>query len=244
MSVAVLGNVAFQDICVPLKGKSEWGMDTLTRKMSGARSLAEAFNATLFQGQYYNFYFLQTWDWDENPNVATVTLNYKGLLTGGTPLPDAQTEVVSAVGTSSKTFTDENDGLGRFYRKDLIASTGEEPPIGSFGTSVEFTRSRYALSATMEFTYKTTETRYRYINVGEPYRAQYSATRGGETPYIERARITTSDGGVLPRTPWETFFELTPVESTKLVSFSHKQVIGTPYWEAEDVLRKILETAP
>lgn len=246
MSLSSLGNVAFQDACIPVPGKTEWGTDTLTRRMVGAASGLAAYIRTLAQGQTYIFgtlapvFFLQTWQSDDQTPVATVTLNYKGLV-NGTPPPDVQTQVVSAVGNSSNDFSAENSGLGRFYKKDVIwtlTSPAEVP--GDFGITGKGYRDRYAVSATMDFAYKTVESTYRYITIGRLDVPQYSTVDSAYQPYIERATIVTGDGAKFGRTPWETFFELTPVQEVKVVSFSSHNIIGSPMYECEDVVRKIL----
>lgn len=225
MSVAILGRGTFEDLYLPVKGKSEWGMDTLTRKMSGARSLLEAFIATLRQGDGYQGYYLQTWEPDDNPDVATITLNYKGLLPGGTPLPDIQSEIVTASGTMSKDYTAENEGKGRQYRKQLLF--GEEP---------RQLQDVYTTGATMEFVYRAAQSTYRYIRQGAPANPFYSAVAIVYTPVIEKARITTADGSIygIDR---QAFFELNPSQRNKLIGFVTRRVIGTPYSECQDTVR-------
>lgn len=245
MSTAVIGRGTFEDLYEPLKGKSEWGMDTLTRKLSGARSLAEAFIATLAQGQIYppassNPYYLQTWDCDDNPNVATITLNYKGLVTGGTPTPLQETEIVTVVGKTTKDYSTEGivagNALGRFYRKDQIWSlTGEA--VGEVTNTAYGFRDRYALSAAMEFMYKAPQTTYRYIKVGRPVAASYSSIGFSYTLIIEKARITLSDGTIYQGRDQETFWELTPLPRNRVVDFQTKPIIGSPWWECIDVIR-------
>lgn len=237
MSVSNLGSCTFLDSCVPLKGKSEWGMDTLQRKMSGARSLAEAFNLTLGQGQAYQYYYLQTWDWDDNPTVATVTLNYKGLLPGGTPAPDIQTEVVTSTGTTTKDYTAENDGVGRLYGTDFIWSMDSPAGPSDNGRSFKGERKRYAMGATMQFTYKAIQAQIRYIAVGQPPGPIYSAVNIHFDPSFNNARIVTNDGSAFGIDRM-VFFELQPVQlPARVISFNSKNVIGSPYWEGEEILR-------
>lgn len=247
MSLSNLGTCGFDDSCAPLKGKSEWGMDTLTRKLIGARSLATAFNLTLAQGQAYQFYYLQTWDWDDNPNVATVTLNYKGLLPGGTPAPDIQTEVASAVGRTTKDYSTENDGIGRLYNDAIISQPGAgeipiDPPPGFLGGTVQYRVHKYAVGATMQFNYKAMQVQIRYISIGQPSGPIYSAVNVHFDPSFDNARITTSDGATFGIDRM-TFFELEPVQlPARAISFNSKNVIGSPYWEGEEILRLELGT--
>lgn len=249
MSTGLLGSGTFLDRYAPVKGKSEWGMDTLTRRLSGARTLLETFISTLAQGDAYpagspNPYYLQTWESDDDPNVATITLNYKGLLAGGTPTPKAVSQIVPAVGQTEADYSTEGivQGvpLGREYRTDLIAGTGETPGPGEYGTSIQFFRKRYALAARMEFTYRAVQTTYRYVTVGRPFGPSYVFP---DIPYpaiLERARIILNDGTVLPRTNWELFFGLTPAVIYKNISFICEPIIGSPWFECEDVAQQTL----
>lgn len=243
MSTAILGSGTFQDLYAPAKGKSEWGMDTLTRRVCGARSLLNAYIATLEQGDFYEGYYLQTWEPDDGPVVAIVTLNYKGLITGGTPAPLIETEVVLAVGRTSNDYSNLNDGLGLMYRRDVYATAGETVP-DNFGFSSYFYRDRYTVSAGMEFTYKAPQTRYRYITVGRPTAARYDEIGFEHEFVIEDARISLSDGTVYYGTNRQTTFSLTPVEVTRVMSFTSRPVVGTPWWECEDIIRLELANEP
>lgn len=244
MSIALLGSCGFLDEFTPVKGKIEWGMDTLTRKMIGARSLAEAYIATLAQGQVYQNYYLQAWEPDDDPNVCRVTLTYKGLITGGTPYPDIIPEIVSAVGTTTQDYSTENDGAGRLYQKDVLAQFlgGTVPPPGTIGLTASYFRDRYCTGATMQFTYQALQEKIRYINVGKPSGPGYGSVQSFFSPTFDNARITTSDGAVFG-VDRMVFFELTPVQlPARTIFFTAKNVIGTPYYECEEVLRVELGT--
>lgn len=240
MSTALLGSGTFQDLYAPAKGKSEWGMDTLTRKMEGARSLLPAFIASLAQGQLFQGYYLQTWEPDDSPNVATVTLNYKGLLTGGTPVPDVQTEITPAVGSCSRHYGTENGGLGRVYKKVVMWKYWfEAVGTGSGIVSDELVgyRDVYTTGATMEFTYDAVQSVYRYIKVGKPNAPQFSEVDIGYTPVLKKKRIITADGSLYGNNAPAVFSDLVPIVINRLVGFVSKHVIGTPYYECEDVVR-------
>lgn len=254
MSTSVIGSGTFLDLYTPLKGKSEWGMDTLTRKGHIARVLAEAFIATLEQGDPYPAgnpfpYYLQTWDVDDNPNVATITLNYKGLAFGGTPIPRQESGTTLVLGKTTKDYSGEGidpdapDGLGRFYRKDLIWSMDSPPGPSDNGRAFKGYRDRYALSASMEFMYRAGQTVYRYISVGRPSRARFNNIGFSYDTEIEKARITLSDGMVYEGRAKEVFFELTPVARDRAVDFQTIEVVGTPFWETTDVVRRELVNA-
>lgn len=239
MPEALLGRCGFEDCNIPVAGKSEWGMDTLTRKMKGHVSLLSTFMQSLTQGQMYvdagsNFY-LQTFEPDDATPVATVTLVYKGLRYG-TPIPDVQSSVVSSVGSTSADYSAENSGKGRIYKTIPLWHFSYVEPTG-FEEDVENgSRKVYTTGATMEFNYKAAETKYRYVQSGRPTGARYSVTDIVADPSFRRVRIVTSDGSIygIER---QVFFGLTPVASPTVVSFSSKNVIGTPFYECEDVIR-------
>ena len=77
---------AFEDKTLPVASKSDWGIDTLTRQLSGAQpGLIDYINAlnvgdtTTYNGQTF---YLQSWSDDKDQTYPTVTLNYKGLFDG------------------------------------------------------------------------------------------------------------------------------------------------------------------
>lgn len=243
MSVALLGRTGFEDMFAPAKGKSEWGMDTLTRKMCGARSGLDTFIAGLTQGDIYQGYFLQTWDINDDADVAIVTLEYKGLITGGTPKPDIQNNIVSAVGRASKSYLDQNSGLGITLRSIVLWKFQYAAPetIGDLDVHVG-TRIVYTQSATLEYTYHATESRYRYISVGNLGGPRYTSSASSYTPTIERARYTTSDGMTYGRDNASVVAALgiSPRLTEKVVSSISRPVIGSPYYECEDIVRREL----
>lgn len=241
MSTSVLGSGTFLDSFTPAKGKNEWGIDTLTRKMTGARSLLEAFIATLEQGQIYQGYFLQTWEPDDNPNVATITLNYKGLLTGGTPVPKARTEIAPAAGSISAVYTSENDGKGRIYKTaPLYSLSYGRPEAGIVFDEVIATRQIYTTGATLEFTYDAVQTNYHYIAQGKPFGPRYYQVDIPRVPVIKKARLTTADGSVYGIHAPSAFDDLIPDVLNRVVGFVSEPIIGTTFWECEDTVRREL----
>lgn len=240
MSIATLGRVGFEDMFTPAKGKSEWGMDTLTRKMCGARSGLETFIAGLTQGDIYQGYFLQTWDPNDDPDVAVVTLEYKGLITGGTPKPKITTNIVSAVGRASKSYLDQNAGLGIILRTIVLWKFQYAVPltIGDLDTVVG-KREVYTQSATLEYSYHAVESRYRYISIGNLGGPRYSFVTTTYTPSIEKAIYSTSDGMKYGRDNASVVAALgiSPQLREKVVSSVSEPVIGSPYYECEDIVR-------
>lgn len=242
--LATLGDTTFRDSTIPVPGKSEFGMDTLTRRMVGyvgedGENL-QAFIESLNQGDTHNFggvlFYLQTWTPDDGTPVATVTLNYKGLKPGGTPEPDIQREFVTAKGFVSKSFSELNLGKGIPYSVRAVWRSFYEAPTGGQDDLVVGNQSVYTVSATMEFTYIAPQVTFRYISEGEPVAARYESVGFDYTLVIDDARIVTGDGAVLGR-DFAQFFGLSPVPVNRVLSFSAKNVLGSPYWECVDVIR-------
>jgi hypothetical protein len=253
--ILLTGNAVFDDVSAPAPGKSEFGMDTLTRKMVGARSLLAGFVSGLNQGDIFNFngvnFYLQTWQPDESTPFATVTLLYKGLL-AGLPETDIQTVFVRALGSVSADFSLENPdpftgaGKGRIYRKSPLFKFSYNIP-GSGGESdvVLGVRDVYCTSATMEFCYVAVQSTYRYIAASKPGGPRYYSVNIGFSPVVDRARIHTSDGALYGLSS-AALFDLAPgmpsapVEHESVVDFASKHVIGSPYYECTDVVKKDL----
>lgn len=241
--LSYLGNVSFEDIAIPVPGKNEWGVDTLSRRLRGSRALLRAFIATLRQGQRvsgYPSFFLQTWSVDDDTPFAEITLNYKGLL-NGTPPVDVQTDIVAETGTTTADYSSENSGLGRQYKTIPLYRYSYETPSGLVTDIVVATRPIYTVAARMEFEYYAVQIRYRYVTIGRSS-AQDFPNDDPYIPQVIRGRITTSDGATFG-TDRVLFFGLTPVLQQRLVSFTSHNIIGTPYYEAEAIVRKELGNA-
>jgi hypothetical protein len=240
--ILLIGVADFDDICLPAAGKNEWGVDTLVRKMKGARSLLSDFLSSLSQGDTYGSYYLQTWEPDDDPVLATVTLTYKGLF-DGIPEEDVQTEIQAAAGSCSKNYLRENDGKGRVYATGVLAQFGPVAPgPGEYGTTVKWTYTKYATAANMDFTYDAVQSTYRYITASKPSGPSHTTIDISLTPVVKRVRITT-DTGAIYGLDMAGFFDLAPVEILTVVGFSSKHIIGTPYYECVDVVRKELGQA-
>lgn len=237
--ILITGNAAFDDTCRPLKGKNEWGVDTLVRRVKGDRALAPAYIAALAQGNTFvlagSTYYLQTWDADEDAVWATITLNYKGLL-GEIPDPIVSNDIVRLSGTTSADYSTENGGRGRVYRKEVTYKPYPQQNV------IDAEKDIYATGASMDFTYETGETIYRYISNGQPDEAANDTLGFTPVARIIRARATTSDGTSYGLSmPIEIGPSLLPAEVTNVVGFSTQPIIGTPYFECQDIVRVELE---
>jgi hypothetical protein len=109
---------------------------------------------------------------------------------------------------------------------------------GIVGTGV---RTRYTTGATMQFTYRAAQTRYRYISTGSPSGPRYTGLAiDPPAPILDQVHIVLSDGFVYGRERIDDF-GLAPVARDRVVSFSSQHVIGSPFFECEDVVRRQLE---
>ena len=253
--LATLGDTTFRDRHIPVPGKSEFGMDTLVRHVEGfvgedGENL-QAYIESLEQGQTFSFgnvlFYLQTWSTDDGTSLATVTLNYKGLKPGGTPEPDIQTEIAPASGSISADWSTENGGLGRIYRTEpvTILQYGPPDPIPGEGEVITdrviVKRDVYASGATREFTYDAIQTTYRYITEGRPAAPRYFTVDIPRIPVIKKSRITISDGSVYgTNAPGAALVDLEPSVLNRVVGFTSRHVIGSPYYECEDTVRREL----
>jgi hypothetical protein len=214
MAIQYYGTEEFDDICSPVEGKSDWGVDTLTRRVRGARTLLGAYVFALAQGQVApsngNFY-LQSWEPDDSDPVwGNVVLQYKGFKNGTIPAPVVTPRIVEASGSSSHYF---------------------DPPYDWGG-------DEDAVSAVMEYTYYAGETVYRYITNGQPVGPSYGLLQTAFVTLIKRSRITLDDGTVFGgNAPVGIVSAVTPVQAVNTVGFTASPIHGTPYWEAEDIVR-------
>lgn len=227
--LSALGSTNFLDASVPVPGKSEFGMDTLVRRMTGYVGGLVDFIASLNQGDTYLFgeivFYLQSWQPDDATPISTVTLNYKGLKPGGTPEPDIETEIVASTGGTSADFSALNGGIGIAYRKEPFG----EPP----GTI-----DIYTTGATLEFTYDAAQSTYRYITTGKPGGPQYEHIDIDFVPTIKTGRMRVANGEIYGvNGPEDVFSPLEPVPEERVVGFNSKHVIGSPFWECTDIVR-------
>ena len=209
------GDGSFDDRYEPVSGKSEWGMDTLTRGMSGAQTGLVTFIQGLAQGQTYswngNTYYLQSWEPDNDPVFPTVTLFYKGLNDG---IPDP---FVS----------------GREMEQTSSATTNAPVSITFFDYESQTDVTREVMG-TRTTRYRTREATYRYIKSGRPTAPTYTTLDTAMTPIVLQSVITT-DAGVsfASNAPAALATALTPSVYTETAT-NCVPVFGTPFFECED----------
>ena len=117
---------AFEDKTLPVASKSDWGIDTLTRQLTGAQPGLIAYINALNVGDQTTYndqtFYLQSWSDDKDQTYPTVTLNYKGLFDG---IPDP---IIS--------FTT----LNQIITKVTTTTLGEITQIYSYNTRQQTTR--------------------------------------------------------------------------------------------------------
>lgn len=175
-TITYVGNGAFQDLFEPVAGKSEWGMDTLTRVMSGSQPLLLAFMASLAQGQRYfyngNNYYLQAWECDNNQVFPKVTMLHKGL-NDGIPAPFV------TGGTTEQT-------------QSATTSSAISITYFDFATQASVTKDVMGTRTTRSLTRRSN---YKYITTTRPTAPTYTTL---DIPYdpVVISSIITTDAGV------------------------------------------------
>lgn len=177
MSTAItyVGNGAFEDTFEPVAGKSEWGMDTLTRVMAGSQPNLVAFISALAQGQRYfwngNNYYLQTWECDNNPVFPRVTMLYKGLF-AGIPAP-----FVTGMTTEQTQSASTSDPV--------------EITFWDYATQTSVTRKVSATRTTRSIVRRSN---YKYITTVRPTAPTYTALDIPYSPQVITSNIITDAG--------------------------------------------------
>ena len=82
MAITYIGATAFVQQNQPQYSKNEFGIDTMVLRFRGPATGLTTYLKTLKQGAQYSGFYLQTWTTDEAPVFVTVTLSYKGLISG------------------------------------------------------------------------------------------------------------------------------------------------------------------
>jgi hypothetical protein len=223
--IIYIGDASYDDLTIPSVGKSDWGMDTLTRNLAGRRDQFQTFIASLVQGQAapdpYAGFKLQTWDPDpSDPIWGRVQLNYKGLVGGVTPPDQAYNEIIETSGSSSHNWTTPYDYGGGFF----------------------------AVSAVMDFTYYAGQTTYRYVRTADPGAATHSSLATTFITSLKRVHFTVSneDGSTTVfggSAPVGIVSATSPVLSVGAVGYRSSPVLGTGFFEMEDVVRAELRDA-
>jgi hypothetical protein len=214
MAITYKGETTFDDRMEPRAGKSDWGIDTLTRRIMGPSTGLATFLASLSQGATYSYngavYYLQTWEPDDDPVYATVGLNYKGLKAG---IPTA----VALDDTNVQTTSIDADVTSLH-----IAN----------GSGVEATR------AVRDIEFDCPQTTWRYISLGRPAFATYGSIANGRSAIVRRS-IIRLDNGIEYRgnAPVGVVSALTVALSNKVTGPHVVPIFGTPYFECEDLVQ-------
>jgi hypothetical protein len=210
--IAYQGHIEMRDMHIPVPGKDEWGMDTLTRTVRGPASLQEQFIRSLRQGTAFRFansvFYLQTWAPQDHPIFPGASMSYKGL-TNGIPGPipsNSRTELVGSITATDLSVT--------YHGKTIV-------------------------SAQKEVKYIAPQTTYRYISKREPQKPSFSGVRGGSDVQVLDSRITAtfSDGTTqvfAGGAPAAVATALAGSAVVFVVGPNATPIVGTPYWEAEE----------
>jgi len=219
MGLLYKGDASYQDICRPVVGKTDWGLDTLVRSVAGRRDQFEDYIAGLAQGDAapspYSGFKLQTWDPDDSDAIwGRVRLNYKGLIGGTLPPDKAYNEIIETSGSSSHHFEPPYDYGGDFF----------------------------AVSAVMDFTYYAGQTTWRYITTSSPSGSTHGSLGFGFITAMKKVRYTISneDGSTTTfgnMAPVGIVSACTPVLVVGGVGFRCSPILGTAFFECEDVVR-------
>lgn len=230
MALTCKGDDDFLDLYTPVPGKSEWGMDTLTRRMIGYIDGLESFINGLDQGDTFTYnghvFYLQTWENDDHPYKPTVTLNYKGLVEG---IPDP---------TSIDDMSIQSVNISADF--DPPVTVGKETVrwIDASGTLQYLTSDVKASSATREIEFYSPQTTWRYIRGSRPVFSTYNSVNGRE-PIVIRSVTRLDNGRVYTgNVAVAVASALGRVASNKVVGPNATPVHGTPYFECQDVVQR------
>lgn len=217
--IIYIGDASYQEIAKPAIGKTDWGLDTLTRNVAGRRDELQTFVGSLVQGAAapapYAIFKLQTWDVDESdPIWGRVQLNYKGVQGGTLPPDKPYNEIIETSGTSSHHWDPPYDYGGEFF----------------------------AVSAVLDFTYYAGQTTWRYVRTSDPGASIHTALATTFLYSVKRSRITVSneDGSTTvfgSSAPVGIVSAVTPALVVGAVGYRSSPILGTGFFELEDVVR-------
>jgi len=235
-----VGQTNFDDVCQPVYSKSEYGIDIITRKMRGAASRLLAFVSSLQQGQPMvsighidistgqNFpgfgntnglasFALQTWTTDDDPVYPTVTLNFKGLLSGVLPKPLA---------CNSQTL----------QTSSLSCNINTSATVIIGGQS--FTLSGHA---TRTIQYYANQTDWKYVT-NQRISAGTQTELSGIDPIIRQSSIRDDNLGIVfsqENAPAAYVTALFPAIVIQQMAFNCDPVPGTPYFEISETQARL-----
>lgn len=210
-----VGNGAFEDMYEPVSGKSEWGMDTLTRVMAGKQTSLVSFVNGLNQGDTYSYhgntYYLQSWEPDNDPVFPKIRMEYKGLFDG---IPDP---FVS----------------GRTVEQSCSQTTADPVTITYWDAATQSSVTGDVMG-TRTSRYITRESTYRYITSSRPSSPTYTALDVAMAIIYLQSEITTDVGAnFASNAPAALATALFPSAYLEYTTDTNP-VFGTPFFENTD----------
>lgn len=225
MAIIYVGNTEFEDVSEPVRSKSEFGADVLTRTVAGRLPLLQGFLDSLRQGQVFEGLYLQTWKSGDERCFPRVEMEYRGLLDPtALPDPDGQNDFTQKSVTKSATINNES-----------VAEQIKGKPLASGETD--------EVSATMEMTFFAPTTRWRYltnIKPAGPKFLQLNLPTAALVPRIFKvsvvAKWTTKEANFSSDMPAPLAAALHTPLILRADGHSANNIIGSPYWEATDTV--------
>lgn len=222
--IEFIGALEFRDVVYPIPGKDDWGADTLERTVQGPASRMGTFLKSLKQGSSFkdvngNIYFLQSWQPIDHKCFPGAHLIYKGLINDALPDPIP--------------FTTNPEKVS------ILSASGLHITVGGD----EEGNQRIIIGGTRELKYVSTTTTWRYISRGEPKGRKFLNVQGNvrQPTIIPRGSVIYAefeDGGsqrFAGSAPAALATALFPIHYVDVTGPNFFPIIGTPYYECEEV---------
>ena len=214
MSINYIGSQGMVEQFTPAPTTNEFGVDVLAREFRGSVTKYTAFMAALKVGDTYTFgssvFYLQGWQEIADPVYPGVRLFYKGF-TRGAPKNKSRTESVAMSGNKGATVT----------------SGGED------------------FTCTKDVQYIGQQTTYDYFTTTEPTGAKYSVVDSALHVVYLNSKIAATDSAgkttvYVGNAPSAIATALAMGETDTTTGFSFERVYGTPYFQCQDVVTRLL----
>jgi len=218
MSITYIGSsgdkAVMHDQFQPMPEQNEFGVEVLTREVRGTVATCQSFVKSLTHGLPYAFagvnFFLQGWQAIADPVFPGVRLTYKGFKSGA-PKDKSRTESVAMSANKGATVT----------------SGGEE------------------LTCTKDAQYIGHQTTYDYFVTSKPDGARYSAVDSSLNVVYLNSRINVTDSTGKTTTyvgnaPSDVATALSLTETDTTTGFTFERIYGTPYFQCQDVVTRML----